>query len=271
MRQPLLFFVLLLAGVKIACAQDRDADFLTRARIATEKYQNQSTAILDGYRPIGSDFPGMGVHWVRIGLLFDSTIEAEHPEFLIYISVSGIPKLVGVAYAIPLLPGESAPDVPAGKEAWHDHFRSIEDETIVPQHHHHIETAENEPRLTMLHAWIWVPNPDGVYAADNWAIPYIRFGLTPPADATTSMALALSLLSGGVEYFSMMIDAAASPNSKQRKRINSAFDRARSDIERTVRENNLYKLTAIWNELWKTIGDSIGSQAKDRLQAVAVP
>jgi hypothetical protein len=79
--------------------------FIESAREATRKYQDQSVAILDGYRPIGRDFPSMGEHWINTGLLFDGKFDAAHPEILTYIRVSGSPWLLGVAYAIPLLPG----------------------------------------------------------------------------------------------------------------------------------------------------------------------
>ena len=267
MIRALLFAGILFACAKLAAAADRDTEFLDRARVATEKYQDQPNAILDGYRPIGRDFPGMGEHWVRIGILFDSRIEAEHPEFLTYISVSGKPKLVGLAYALPLLPGEPVPDLPAGKNAWHDHFRSIDDETMVP-HHHHTGTADDEPRITMLHVWIWAPNPDGIFAADNWAIPYMRLGMTPPDQAPRAAALALSLASGGADYFSMSIDAAGPPTKKQRTKIDAAFDRARSAVDRSIREKDLDKLSAIWMELWKAIDASISAQAREQLRKV---
>ena len=108
--------------------------------------------------------------------------------------------MTGIAYALPLLPGESPPDIPASKDKWHDHFRTIEDETILPLHHLP-GTASDGPRIAMLHAWLWLPNADGVFAADNWAIPYIRLGLTPPEHVSRSAAAAVSLLTGGIDHF----------------------------------------------------------------------
>src|SRR5205823_815673 len=146
------------------------AAFLERARAATGKYQDRAVAILDGYRQIGGDFPAMGEHWINVGLLYDGKIEPEHPEFLTYAVINGEPRLLGLAYALPLLSGESVPDWPAGIEAWHDHFRTIEDETLFPQHHS-FGAAGDAPRLAMLHVWTWLANPAGIWAPDNWAIP----------------------------------------------------------------------------------------------------
>ena len=113
-----------------------------------------------------------------------------------------MPKLVGLGFAAPLLAGELPPEAPAGRDAWHDHSRTIEDETVLPHtdpvHEHHGEGPG--PRLAMLHTWLWAPNPDGVFAADNWSLAFVRLGLTVPAASPPDAAKALSLLTGGVEW-----------------------------------------------------------------------
>jgi len=91
--------------------------FAECARVAAEKYQDRSKAISDGYRPIGRDFPAMGEHWIRIGLVFDGVVDATRPEVLNYVLVDGKPKLVGLGFAAPLLAGELAPEAPAGRDA----------------------------------------------------------------------------------------------------------------------------------------------------------
>lgn len=255
MKRASTFIVVLLLfwiTASFALAQNTTATFLERARSATAKYQDQSVAILEGYRRIGQDFPAMGEHWIRLNLLFDSKIDAEHPEVLTYVLVEGRPKLTGVAYALPLLPGESTPDLPVPKDAWHDHFRTIEDETVLPLHHVPA-AASSMPRIAMLHAWVWTPNPAGVFAADNWAIPYIRVGLMPPENAPRSAAAALSLLNGGREYFTATIDAIASPTAEQRVAINTVFARAQSVVERDVVENRVADMSHIWSEMLQSL------------------
>src|SRR5262245_32888373 len=257
MRRAFALSVMLLClGVSFTSAQNTTSAFLDRARAATAKYQDQSVAILEGYRRIGRDFPAMGEHWIRLALLFDDKVDAEHPEVLTYVPVGGGSKLTGVAYALPLLPGESPPDLPAPKDAWHDHFRTIEDETVLPLHHLPAD-ASSMPRIAMLHAWIWTRNPAGVFAADNWAIPYIRAGLVPPENAPRSAAAALSLLNGGIEYFTATVDAVASPSAKQRVAINAAFARARSIVERDVRESRIAGLSEIWTRLLQSLESAI--------------
>src|SRR5207237_550430 len=130
-----LFAGLIFFHTSLIGAHDQAADFITSAKAATARFQDRDVAISEGYRQIGGDFPAMGEHWIHIGLVFDGKFDPEHPEVLMYAMVSGKPQLLGVAYALPLLKGESPPDWPVGQAAWHDHFRTLEDETSVPLHH----------------------------------------------------------------------------------------------------------------------------------------
>ncbi len=249
--------------------------FIESARAATAKYQDRSIAIADGYREIGSDFPAMGEHWINVSLLFDGKFDPVHPEVLTYVVVAGKPHLLGVAYLLPLLPGESAPDWPVSKEKWHDHFRSLEDETSLPRHHATGE-AGDAPRITMLHAWIWLENPAGMFAADNWALPYFRLGLPVPHDAPATAAKALALISGGAEYFSASLHAAVALTSSERKKVDAAFDRSRAAVEALLRgtsapePSQLKTLEGIWTKLWNEIEASVSSKARPALQRLSI-
>ncbi|HEY6343895.1 MAG TPA: hypothetical protein VIY49_20560 [Bryobacteraceae bacterium] len=255
------------------------AAFIQSARMATAKYRDRSVAIAEGYRKIGTDFPGMGEHWINIDLVFDNKFDPAHPEILTYADVAGTPQLLGVAYALPLLKGESAPEWPVGKEAWHDHFRTLEDETALPQHHTPV-SAGDAPRITMLHAWIWLENPAGVFAADNWALPYFRLGMQPPHnaaphDAPITAAKALSLVSGGAGYFAASIRAATGPlTGGEQKHIDAAFAQSHAAVEQflrarplgTLTHSELDHLSAIWAGLWKAVDASVSHKMRLRLQ-----
>ena len=279
MKSALLSIAITFACAPLATPQDDHsvAAFIETARTATTKYQDRSVAIAEGYRQIGSDFPAMGEHWINIGLLFDGKFDPAHPEVLTYAVVSGKPQLLGVAYVLPLLQGESAPDWPVSKEAWHDHFRTLEDETVRPQHHM-AGHAGDAPRLTMLHAWIWLANPAGMFAADNWALPYLRLGFRPPQDAPGTAAKALSLVSGGAEYFSASINAVVPLTSAERKKVDAAFARSRVVVDALLRDpsivipapSELEKLSAVWTGLWKEIDSSVSPRARSSLQQVPI-
>ena len=251
------------APVCVSATPANSASFLECARLAAEKYQDRSKAILDGYRPIGRDFPAMGEHWIRISLVFDSVVDPARPEVLNYVVVDGTPKLVGLGFAAPLLAGELAPEFPAGRAAWHDHSRTIEDETVLPHtdpaHAHH--GAEPGPRLAMLHTWLWAPNPDGVYAADNWALSYVRLGLTVPSGAPPAAAKALSLLTGGVDYFSQLFAAEPRAVPRDIATISSVLQEAKSKVAAIVRDRRgnelpapaLSTLAEIWAEVLRAM------------------
>jgi hypothetical protein len=258
-----------LVAAAVACSVPA---FIESARAGTDKYRDQAAAILDGYRRIGRDFPAMGEHWIRINLVFDGTFDASRPEVLNYVLIDGKPRLLGVGYAVPLLVGESPPPGPAGANAWHDHFRTIEDETVLP-HHHAGSALQDSPRLAMMHAWIWSPNPEGVFAADNWTIPYLRLGLTAADGTPSSVAKALSLVSGGRDYFEMSIDAASAMGVAERDRVKDAVDRAQAAVRAVLRNNrtavlsdaDVTMLAGIWTEMWTAVDGAVGADARQRL------
>jgi len=172
-----------------------------------------------------------------------------------------------VAYALPLLPGESPPSQPAPMEAWHDHLRTVEDETVLPRHHFHMVDS-GKPRLAMLHAWIWTSNPEGVFAADNWAIPYVRLGIAAPRNVSLPSARALSLLSGGIEFFSMSIDAAVTLTAREQTAVRGLLERARSTVEESVRTGALDNLNDHWNALSASIEAIVSPQSRAALQTI---
>ena len=261
----------------VACRTDSSAEaFVACAQAGTERYRDRAMAVLDGYRRVGSDFPGMGEHWIRMALVFDGTIDARQPEVLTYVVVDGMPRLLGVAYLVPLLAGEQPPDPPIGRGAWHDHSRTLEDETVLPMHH--APDSGEGARLAMLHAWIWSPNPAGMFAADNWAIPYIRLGLTPDLSQAGAVAKALSLTAGGRAYVERAIHAAVRPSDNERQRVAVALDRAEALVTAIVRELEgpdvdapaAAQLASAWAGLWLAIDAALGTEARSRLSALVL-
>ncbi len=279
MRSGFILIWMTLVCARVATPQ---SEFVESARAGTEKYKDRSVAIADGYRKIGTDFPAMGEHWINIGLLFDGKFDAAHPEILTYVVVSGNPQLLGVAYILPLLPGESPPDSPVAKEKWHDHFRTIADETELPRHQligpgHAMAMGNDEPRMAMLHAWIWLENPDGTFAADNWAVPWFRLGIKPPGHASETAAKALALAVGGPEYFSASVNASVPLTASEQKKIDAAFAHSRTAVQSLVKRPDfaanpaeVESLSALWAELWKDIDASVAAKNRPALQQVPI-
>ncbi len=129
-------------------AIDRD---VARARAATARFRMEDAAVAAGYpaathcvenQPAG----GMGLHYQN-GALLDTTLDVERPEILVYEKQSdGRIKLNGVEYLVPIA-------------AW----KRDEAPTLMGQP---LKRAD-QLGVWYLHAWIWEPNPSGLFADWN--------------------------------------------------------------------------------------------------------
>lgn len=196
-----------------ASAQEADsaARFVAAVREATAQFGDRDAAVRAGYRPIGPDFPGMGEHWISVPLLLGGRIDPLHPPILEYARIDGKPVLVGAAFAVLLKPGERPPTVglPVGTDAWHYHGGTVSEESFVLGHAHGHGPPTDQSTVAVLHVWTGLDNPDGPFATDNWALPYVRLGLTPPAAApAVEIAHAVALAAGGERYYLAVIKAA---------------------------------------------------------------
>lgn len=160
---------------------------LEQARRATEKYRDVRMAEADGYKAIGPDVPGMGLHYVRVGggdpshsAPPSSGFDVEQPAILLYEKDTSSPggyALVGVSY---LLNAETDadgqpknPPFPKSLASWHRHS----DLCVLPDRsvkaHLSAEQCKVEGgRFTaltqwMIHAWIWKDSPAGVFSSTN--------------------------------------------------------------------------------------------------------
>ncbi|MGQ0650149.1 MAG: hypothetical protein ACT4P7_21570 [Gemmatimonadaceae bacterium] len=132
--------------------------------------------------------PFQGQHWI-LGPRFamNPPVELSQPNFLMYLAVGDSLIPIGVAYTRRIAPAEALPDSLAGAAAeWHGHMfcRAVPDEgNVLADGPEDCEQRGGTParnKIAMIHTWI-VPNPDGPYAHDNPALPYIATGLESPA------------------------------------------------------------------------------------------
>jgi hypothetical protein len=270
-------------GARVRPAADAGAieSFVAEARAATERYHDRSQAIADGFRLLGPDFPAMGEHWVNPGRMVDGTLDVLRPQALSYATIDGRPILIGIIYARPLHPGEAAPDFPLPGSPWHDHIGAIDEESVLL---HHVPTAADAGsgvRLAMLHAWVWTPNPDGVFAADNWALPFLRLKLAVPDEIPVPAARALSLLAGGDVYYRMLFRALARPDARQADYARDRIATARSRVQRWLDSHGrdgyridgpeLAPLSALWTELWTDLRGTADPAVAERLELLLTP
>jgi hypothetical protein len=189
----------------------RDAAELARqidaVRRATARYRDHAAAVRDGYRLFGGESPLMGEHWYRKDLV-GRPLDLEHPSTLQYATIGGQKVLVGVAYTVYRRPGDPVPEGFAGSsDHWHTHDivhlaeTATEDRPFV---HWLVERRIRQGKLgpdgrtllTMVHAWIWQPNPDGMFAMQHRGLPYLRAGLPAAwaASGDTASAQGVELL-----------------------------------------------------------------------------
>ncbi|HEX6127740.1 MAG TPA: hypothetical protein VF071_01830 [Candidatus Limnocylindria bacterium] len=138
-------------------------------RNATAPFHNIETAMAAGYTVEVADLAGitciadpngagtMGVHYLNPALL-DDAVNATTPELLIYEPQSnGTLKLVGVEYLVLKTAWEAANGAGAAPpELFGEDF--------------HLIPAGNRyglPDFYELHAWVWQPNPSGMFFEYN--------------------------------------------------------------------------------------------------------
>ena len=137
---------------------DREAvKDISKAKRATDKYQNVKNAIRDGY--ISTEFcvenpelGAMGIHYMN-PMLMDNVINVKKPEALLYLPTKRGLKLVGVEYFIPSSETNVTPML-FGKNF----------DGPMPGH------SPEMPEHYDFHAWIWKHNPSGIFSQFNPAI-----------------------------------------------------------------------------------------------------
>ena len=127
-----------------------DDSALAGVRQATAAFHDIGAAEAAGYHPLLScfDLPGvggMGQHYVNTSLL-DATVVADQPEALVYEVDGDRLQLVAVEYIVPW----SAWVSPTPPQLYGRSFYRVD-----------------SLQLWALHAWIWRPNPLGMFANYN--------------------------------------------------------------------------------------------------------
>jgi hypothetical protein len=123
---------------------------LRRVKWATDRFHRVEKAERAGYEEFlecfDSDEGGMGQHYVDVVAL-DGTVEARHPEAMVYeVKRNGRLRLVAVEYIVP------------------SPFVDPADPPSLFGQDFHLNAALD---VWVLHAWIWKKNPAGMFADWN--------------------------------------------------------------------------------------------------------
>ena len=266
---------LLWLTIPLLAARAQTADFLERARAATQALRDPEAARAAGYRAVGPDFPGMGQHWIHTTLILRSTPDVAQPPVLEYAELNGKLTLVGVAYAV-LVNADTAPaSIPVPASAWHFHQGTVEEESFLRSHagggvsHDMHGSTGGGPRLAVLHAWIWLDNPDGILATDNWALPYARLGLAVPPAISHPAARALALASGdgGRHYLEALVHAVGQPSEEEMQALRVVI--ARHQAGARDEAPSVTKLEACWRALWDDVKRAVRPEVWERLAPIS--
>ena len=128
---------------------------LEAAKRATQKYRDVNVAVAEGFVQGSPQVPGEGFHYLNPKRL-DCNFDPAHPEVLLYAFLHGSTRLrlVGVEYAIPYacMPQTGRP--PRGFAGTLDVWSN---EEPVP--------------FWTVEAWLYLTNPEGIFASDNPLVP----------------------------------------------------------------------------------------------------
>ncbi len=250
------------------------AEFVAAARAGTAQYQDPDAARAAGYRPVGPDFPSMGRHWVHPGLILQETLDAAQPAILEYVELGGRLSLVGVAYAVLSRDGRPPTGLPVPVEMWHFHQGTVEEESFLRSHAGDAPLAPGA-RIAVLHAWIWLHNPDGLLATDNWALPFARLGYPAPAGAPREAARAVALASGtdGRTYVEALLRAVGRANLEETRALSAVVVRhqatARALLQRhPIPRLRLTELGRCWSALLEDVRATVRPEVWERLRQI---
>ena len=265
-------FVVASAGAQSRDSAEQVAKFIARTRAATERFKDIEAAIAENYVKIGPDFPAMGEHWVR-GESVMKSAGTPLPAILTYATIDGKPTLTGAVYTVILKPGEKPPaDLPPGQ--WHDHVGSVDEESLLIGHDHLGMEESDSLRLSVMHAWVWTANPAGPFATDNWALPFLRVGVAPPAPMSKRAAQAISLATAG-GYWSRLFDAVGQLNDKESDAVMEVIDRQRDSVQGwlearpkgpALSPGDVVRLEGFWSALGARVMKEVCGECAERLR-----
>ena len=252
----------------------QNPDFVAAARTGTAAYRDAQIARAAGYRPVGPDFPGMGRHWVHPGLILRDTLDPAAPPILEYAEIDGRLTLVGVAYAKLVHDGTPPAGLPVPATAWHFHQGTVEEESFLRSHAgvaHVAPAGTREPRIAVLHAWIWLDNPDGLLATDNWALPYARLGYRMPPDAShdAGRAVALAAGDGGRHYVEALFRAVGRPDATEEAALARLVEQHQVAARALLQvPGDTRALADCWKDLLEDVRGAVRPEVWERLQVL---
>lgn len=282
--KPWLPFLALAAGITaLTTASAHNGVDHTREKVS-ERAQAQLAELAAGIGPYrdfavarargwkqfgGEDTPLMGEHWFREGgpdYVHGARIDFAQPSNLMYTEIGDRRVLTGVAYTVRLGPGEPVPvgfDGPNDKWHVHDFERAIaaalQDRPILRWlangwiDRNYRDKGDNRGRVAMVHAWVTLPNPDGVFADYNRTLPYLKLGLPVAFAEGASVEAAKGLHLATATGCKDGIDGAlwiGNAGGKAAKRIRAACAAAAAHVREGLASGDKDRINAMGEHGW---------------------
>ena len=175
--------------------------------------------------------------------------------------------LTGVAYTVRLGTGEP---VPAGfdgpNDKWHVHdfeaalAAALQDRPLLRWlangwiDRNYRRKGDNRGRIAMVHAWVTLPNPDGVFADYNRTLPYLKLGLPIAYAEGASVAAAKGLNLATAKGCADGIDGAlwiANAPGKTTRRIKAACAAAAAHVREGLAGGDKARINAMGEHGWR--------------------
>lgn len=205
---------------------------------------------------------------MHTGSLLAQRVDPDRPTILAYAVIDGKTTLLGAGYVITTR-GHAPATAPGWPDYWHEHSGLLADESGAqvgaPQQ------SDSATHVWVLHVWSALPNPLGRYDSDNWALPFARAGIAPPAGLDADMGRVFSLsVAGGDEYLRRVLTDAGLRSDDDRAKqaaIDAAIEetrlaavavagRARSQGAMTAADAD--QLRSAWDALARRLRDVVG-------------
>ena len=202
--QILLFLCLLILSDNSICNDLNSAKIqLEKLTKELDRFKDSEVATKEGYIHYdGYDTFSMGEHWYKKDVYESYTCNGSQPTHLQYLNIEGKRTLIGTGYICIPETYESEKNEMFGKDiVWHTHgpawcilpngstedYRDLADalpNKLTSLDWQAVCRGEGGTPATqhvrMLHIWNWIPAPNGQFAHQNYAIPFLRVGLPTP-------------------------------------------------------------------------------------------
>lgn len=241
---------------------------LDELRNAIEKYRDFSVAEREGWKAFGDDEPLMGRHYYSEDApdyISGDALDFSRPNNLMYTDIDGRQVLTGVAFVVRLAEGEPVPEGFAGHmDRWHVHNFVAAIEAATEERpflgwlakwwldRNYRNKGDDRGRLAMVHAWVTMDNPDGIFADYNRTIPYKKLGL-PEAywqGASEEAARGLNLATeGGCDAINGTLWI-ATVDKQQERAINKACGEAADLVRAAISREEKTRINKTGERAW---------------------